>query len=121
MTKDRKFLLALAAVGLIGAIAEAFLPEPRKVFNEVGVVQAFLYAVLLFGWCKEHARTKGIQPPPGAPLFVALFCPIGIPYYALKGFGFGKGMKLVGWCLLFWVGLAVVSEIVYEIVRNMRT
>jgi len=46
--------------------------------------QTFVFAALLFSWCKADAHLRGINPPRGAPMLVGLFAIIGVPYYYFR-------------------------------------
>ena len=105
MTNDRWFVVAMIALWAVAGLIEPHLPNGGTPFNEVSVVQSFAMAVLLFGWCKAHARTRAIRVPAYAPLLVAIFAPIGLPYYAFRGYGLRKGSLLLAFSLFTFIGL----------------
>jgi hypothetical protein len=101
MSRPRWYVEVLALVlGFLGVI-EPHLPE-QEPMNGSFVVQTIVMTMLLFHWCKAHASYNAIKPPFGAPVLVALITPIGLPYYAIRGYGFLKGMRLIG-LILGWV------------------
>jgi hypothetical protein len=73
------------------------------------MVQGLVTGFLLFVWCKVHARAHAIEPPTGAALLVGFVAPIGVPYYALRGYGFRAGLRLIAKAL----GMLVVCEAIY--------
>lgn len=111
----RWFLSALGIVWAISGLVEPHLPEFREPFSAVGMIQGILTALLLFGWCKAHARAHSIEPPTGAALLVGLIAPIGVPYYALRGFGLRAGARLIGLALASLIGLEAVYVACFEV------
>jgi hypothetical protein len=83
--------------------------------NEVGFVQMIVWAILLFGWVKSHAREKGIAPPPGASILAAILPPVGVPYYAFRAFGAREGSKLTGWALLAFLAFFCVYSLAWDL------
>src|SRR5580698_6972960 len=55
-------------------------------------VTIFPLAGLLLAWCKADAAHRGINPPDGAPLLVAIFALVRIPYYYFKVLGPGRAI-----------------------------
>ncbi len=98
----------MAATSALAGLIEPHLPNAGQPINEISVAQAIGMSILLFGWCRAHARTNAIPTPPAAPILVALFAIVGVPYYAFRGFGGKKGMALVAYALATAVGLYIV-------------
>ena len=115
MTTDRWLLVALAVVWALAGLIEPHLPNAGQPFNEVATGQSLLTAILLFGWCKAHARTHAIQPPAGAAVLTAFLAPIGFPYYVFKGFGFRTGLLLVALSVVVVVGLSAVYLVCFQL------
>ena len=84
MSSANRLLLGIAATFVVTGIVEPHLPNPGQFPNEIGVAQIFVLAGLLFAWCKADAASRGVRPPAGAPLLVALFALIGVPYYFFR-------------------------------------
>jgi len=103
-------LLALIAVtwGVAGLLGP-HLAHAGELPNEVWVVQSLVTGFLLFVWCKAHARAHAIELPTGAALLVGFVAPIGVPYYALRGYGLGAGLRLIGKA----IGMLVACEAIY--------
>lgn len=74
------FAALSVAAGIFAAYTEHQGVDPRV----VTVATMFPFAALLFTWCKADAAHRGIEPPTGAPLLVALFAIVGIPYYYFR-------------------------------------
>ena len=84
MSSANRLLLIIAATFVAAGSLEPQLPHPGQFPNEIGVVLTFVFAALLFSWCKADAASRNVSPPAGAPLLVALICPIGVPYYLFR-------------------------------------
>lgn len=76
--------VSFAVLSVAAGIFAAYIQHNREDPGVVTVATIFPFAALLFAWCKADARHRGIEPPTGAPLLVALFALIGIPYYYFK-------------------------------------
>ncbi len=113
MASPRAFVIGMVAVWGATGLIEPHTPNAGQPFNEVGFVKIIVWAVLLFGWVKAHARSKQIEPPAGTPMFAALFPPLGVPYYAYSGFGFRRGSILVGLALLALIAQCLVFTLSY--------
>jgi hypothetical protein len=114
MARPRWYVLVFALVlGFLGLVEPHFLAEGPT--DGATVAQAIVMSMLLFHWCKAHASYNSIRPSRGAPLLVALFAPIGIPYFALKGYGFGKGMRLIGLSVLTYLGLGILYGVCFGV------
>jgi hypothetical protein len=104
----KRLLVAIAIVWGITGLVEPHLPNAGEPFSPIGMVQGFVTALLLFGWCKAHAEAHAIKPPLGAPLLVGLLAPIGIPYYAFRGYGLRGGARLIGLAVVALVAFAAI-------------
>jgi hypothetical protein len=80
MTSSRKFVLGMVLLWGATGLIEPHTPHAGEPFNEVAFIQMVVWAVLLFGWVKSHAKLNQISPPAGAPLLAALLPPVGVPY-----------------------------------------
>jgi hypothetical protein len=63
--------------------------------------------MLLFSWCKADAFARGIPTPAGASLLVALFAPVGVPYYLFRTWPWRAALRAIGKALAFY-GLVTV-------------
>ncbi len=105
----------MVAVWGVTGLIEPHTPNAGQPFNEIGFFQMIVWAILLFGWVKAHAQTKQIEPPTGAPLFAALLPPLGVPYYAYRGFGLRQGSRIVGLALLALIAMFGIYTLMYEL------
>lgn len=101
-------MAAMVATSALAGLIEPHLPNAGKPITEVAVAQAIAMSILLFGWCRAHAKTRAIEMPGGAPILVAAFALVGVPYYALRGFGSKKGFALVAYALATAVCIYIV-------------
>ena len=118
MTSSRKFVVGMLLLWGITGLIEPHTPNAGEPFNEIAVVQMVVWAVLMFGWVKAHAKQNQISPPAGAPLLAALLPPLGVPYYAFRGYGFLRGAKLVGLSLLMMIVMFAVYLALFEVSAN---
>jgi len=121
MISPRAFVIGMVAVWGATGLIEPHTPNAGEPFNEIGFFQIIAWALLLFGWVKSHARAKQIVPPTGAPLFAALLPPLGVPYYAFKGFGLREGSKLTGLSFLTLAVMFGIYTLMYELSARVGT
>jgi hypothetical protein len=115
MTTSRKFVVGMLFLWGVTGLIEPHTPNAGEPFNEIAFVQMIVWAVLMFGWVKAHAKLNQISPPTGAPLLAALLPPVGVPYYAFRGYGLLRGAKLVGLSLLTMILLFAVYLALFEV------
>ena len=111
----RQLLIVLGLVWAITGIIEPHLPNAGEALNAMGVVQGISTTVLLFAWCKAHARAHAIRPATGAALLVGIFAPIGVPYYAFRGFGLRGGARLIALAIAGFAALMAVYFVCFAI------
>ena len=112
---SRKFLAALGLVWGVGGLVEPHLPDAGEALNAVGIIQGIVTSVVLFAWCKAHARVHAVRPGAGAALLVGLIAPVGVPYYAFSGFGFRGGVRLIGSSVVASIGVLAIYVVCYEL------
>lgn len=121
MTHDRWVVLAMAVVFAAAGLIEPHLPFGSHPQNAVTVVQTFIMAVLLFAWCKAHARTNAIQAPTGAALLVGVFPLVGVPYYAFRGYPWRRALRLLAWAIATCIGLAALHLLCFHLSATLGT
>src|SRR5215469_10114012 len=84
MGKRSALIVSFAVLSVAAGIFTAYTQHERVDPSVVTFATIFPFAALLFAWCKADAADRGIEPPTGAPLLVALFALIGIPYYYFR-------------------------------------
>jgi hypothetical protein len=115
MASSRAFVIGMFAAWVATGLIEPHTPHAGEPLNEIGFVQMIVWAVLLFCWVKAHARANQIVPPTGAALFVALLPPLGVPYYAFRGYGLRKGARLAGLSLLTFVAMFGIYTLMFAL------
>jgi hypothetical protein len=115
MTSPRKFVLGMLVLWGGTGLVEPHTPHAGEPFNEIAFVQMIVWAILIFGWVKANAKLNQISPPTGSPLFAALLPPVGVPYYAFRGFGFWGGLKLSGLALIAMILMFGIYLALYEV------
>lgn len=108
MTASPKAFLWLLIV--VTAAADMARTLPAGPTSQVLAFQWMLNAVILFGWCKAHARKLGVVEPTGSALLCGIVPPVGVPLYFYRTFGFKQGtvktLKALGFLvLLIFVGV----------------
>lgn len=88
MRTSRQQLTVFLLLFYGSAAVDLFVP---RMSNTVNTILTFAFATILYFWVREHSKENGISPPKGARMFSAVFPPLGVPYYLLKGFGVKKG------------------------------
>jgi len=111
----RQLLIVLGLVWAITGTIEPHLPNAGEPLNAMGVVQGIATTVLLFAWCRAHARAHAIRPATGAALLVGIFAPIGVPYYAFRGFGLRGGARLIAFAIVGFVALMAVYFLCFTV------
>ena len=90
MSRRTTLILAILVVSAGMGAFEAYLAHNHVDLRIATVVSLFLFAVLLFSWCKADAAHRHIVPPPAAALLVGIFALVGIPYYFFRAFPAGR-------------------------------
>jgi hypothetical protein len=103
MAPDRGLVVAYVATWPIAGIVDSVLPTDNEIFTTSWIVHTLVLSVLLFAWCKTHASVRGMSPPPGAPLLVALIAPIGLPYYFFRAFQWRIALAALGKSVLVMI------------------
>ena len=74
----------------------------------------------MYIWVGQHSRENNILPPKASRLFSAIFPPLGIPYYLLKGFGFKGGTLRITFAIGYLAVLLGGYEILYRTIRPLN-
>lgn len=115
MVAPRMYVLGMAAVWAATGLIEPHTPHAGEPMNEIGLIQIVVWAILIFGWVKAHARSRAAIPATGSAVFAALLPPLGVPYYALRTFGLREGAKLTGLALLTLLALIAIYLLLFEL------
>ncbi len=84
------YVLSILALSIACGIFQAYIRAQGKDLRIVMVSSTFPFAILLFSWCKADAAHRGIEPPVGAPLLVAMLALVGVPYYFYRALPWRK-------------------------------
>ncbi len=110
-----RLVVALGFVWGVTGLVEPHLPDAGETLNAAGAAQGVLTSLLLFAWCKAHARAHAVQLASGAALLVAVIAPLGVPYYAFRGFGFRRGARLIGLSIVTLLLLIAIYFVCFEL------
>jgi hypothetical protein len=121
MPGPRAFVIGMVAVWGATGLIEPYTPNAGQPLNEIGFIQIAVCSILIFCWVKAHARAKNIEPPAGASMFAALVPPLGVPYYAFKGYGMREGIKLVALSLLTYAAMSGVYALGFALSTKLST
>jgi hypothetical protein len=106
-----RFLWALLTVSALIGVAEAFLRSRGTPLEPLAISYMVAVSVLLFGWCRDHARSAQIREPVGSAVLCGLVALIGVPLYFFRAFGFRRGvigtLRSIGFFLLMAVAYGV--------------
>src|SRR5690349_635792 len=92
MIRPRTFVVAMFGVSASLGVLQAYVRAQHQDLRIVMLISMFTFAPLLFAWCKADAIKRAITPPPAAPLLVAMFALVGVPYYFLKSLPLRQAM-----------------------------
>jgi len=115
MRRAQRLLLSLLAAFAVMGVLDALVPEARQPFTAFDFAKGILVVALLFAWCKADAAERGISPPKGAPVLVALFAPVGVPYYFLRTRPWRAAAVSILRAFLFFLATSVVFGVTREI------
>src|SRR5258706_4509705 len=113
VTRPRIYVLSILALSIACGIFQAYVRGQGKDLRIVTVPSIFLYAILFFSWCKADAAHRGIEPPDGAPLLVAMLALVGVPYYGDRALPWRRAsLALLGavCVLVLMIALTRVSD-----------
>ncbi|MBH0058766.1 hypothetical protein I6F65_17625 [Pseudoalteromonas sp. SWXJZ94C] len=96
MKSSHKIALALIISFLVSAVIDSYFLYSRNMVDVTYFLHIAIIGVLLFMWCRAHAKENNIKDAGGKPLFCALLGGVGVPYYAYKCYGFKRGSILLG-------------------------
>ena len=109
-------LICITVSMVFSAIADVVWPQASR---EIGFGHSLLMTVLIFLWVKAHVRIENIREPRGSAFIAALFAPIGIPVYFVRGFGWQRGMFASLKALAFLVVLFLLYLMVWYVGENV--
>lgn len=111
LSAPNKILVLLLVSFVVAGIVENLSINGHRPAYELAVVHAIAIAILLFAWCKAHARFNNIAEPGLSAILTGLIAPIGVPLYFYRGFGFKQGSIKT----LKAIGFFLAAMLVYEI------
>lgn len=123
MKPSHKIALALVISFLISGAIDSYFLYSRNMVDVTYVPHIAIIGVLLFMWCRAHAKENNIKDTGGKPLFCALLGAVGVPYYAYKCYGFKRGSILLAKAfaaLLLAVVLVAGTDILFEMLYAAR-
>jgi len=85
--KPNQYLPLLAVSSALGGLLET----PDELPGGIELALILADALLLYGWCKAHAKAHHVAEPSYAAVFCALAAPIGVPLYFIRAFGPREG------------------------------
>lgn len=88
--KVRMVLLVLALYTYASGFLDAVLFTNRDELPSLFFVHGIIGAILVFVWCRLHAKVHGV-PEKAFAWFTALLPPVGVPLYLFRAFGVKNG------------------------------
>jgi len=99
----RMVLIILALYTLASGFLDAVLVTNRDEHPPLLFIHWIIGAILIFVWCRLHAKVHGVQEKAFA-WFTALLPPVGVPLYLFRAFGIKNGfigtLKALGFFLI---------------------
>lgn len=108
MITAQRLVVAMGGMFAIAGVLEPHVAHAATPLSSVGTAHTLVMAALLFLWCKADAAGRGIRPPTGAPLLVALIAIVGVPYYFFKVLPTSGALIAIGKAALLFLLLLVV-------------
>ena len=118
MSHPRTFVVAMFGVSASLGVLQAYVRAQHQDFRIVTVISLFTFAPLLFAWCKADATSRAIALPPAAPLLVAMFALVGVPYYFLKSLPLRQAAVSIALAAGLFV-LMMVTTIALDMVASL--
>lgn len=115
MFRARMTLFYMGAVCLLVGILEPFTNRPVDPYSPLGLIQVLLLAVLGYVWCRADAAERGIVPPKGAAIMIAVFAIVGIPAY----FARSRPWRAAVWASFKALGFLVLIQLLYIFGRGV--
>lgn len=84
MLRPHFYLSLFALLWVFSGIVEPYSAVEEEVVSVVGLVHAFVGALLLFFWCKAHAASRGIEAPLWSAQLVFVIALVGVPLYFFR-------------------------------------
>jgi hypothetical protein len=84
-------LLAIVLYGFASGFFEAVLFPNWDGRPPLSFFHAIIIAILIFVWCRLHAKVHDVQEKAFA-CFTALLPPVGVPLYLFRAFGIKGGL-----------------------------
>ena len=82
-------IIAMAISFIISGLVDGFNSSGSGLGPTYGI-HTLIFSILLFLWCKEHAKLNNLKLPSNSAILVALLPPIGVPVYFYRAFGIKK-------------------------------
>ena len=118
MNRARWLLVAIVGSYLAAGLVEPHLPNYGRVWNEAAVAHTFILMILMFAWCRADAEHRGISPG-HYPFFVALFPPVGVPYYFFRTLPWRKALVASLKAVAFVLVLLIVGGVAHLLGENI--
>jgi hypothetical protein len=111
MRADKAYVIAIIASYVAAGIALPWSPDDAHTLGPVALSHLAVMSFLLFGWCKAHARSRGVPPPYGAPFLMGAATLVGLPYYAIRAMGWSRGAWLCLKGIALLLGATLLSAL----------
>ena len=113
-SNKRLALLSIAGVLLVFYFFQWYLGNPETRFQLLDLAFAAFFTIAIYFWCQLDAQEHGAKLSTLFGIGLLFFGPFAVMYYFFRTRGFQRGLRSIGWMLLF--GLAVLFASVIEIV-----
>lgn len=104
MLRPHFYLSLFALLWVFSGWAEPHAAAHGEFVTPIGLVHAFVGALLLFFWCKAHAASRGIEAPAWSAYLVFLIAFVGVPLYFFRTMPWKDAviatLKSAAFCLL---------------------
>jgi heme A synthase len=119
LSRSRSLVAAMFVVAAGIGVFQAYLRLHYQDQRIALVVNAFLFAPLLFAWCNADIKRRAVQPPPAAALLVAVVALVGVPYYFLKTLPLKRAAISIARALAIFLILSIVTNVALRVATRV--
>jgi hypothetical protein len=115
LSKANRLLVAMGGTSAVVGVIEPHVSQVGTPFSPLVTAYTVVMAILLFTWCRADASARGVPVPAAAPILVALFAVVGVPYYYFRVLPFSRALSAIGKAVLFFLLLIVLQGVCYVV------
>jgi hypothetical protein len=111
MPRHRMLVALLAASFFVVGLVEPFTSRAGDLHSPLSLLHMVVIAVLLYLWCKAEAASRGVFPPKGVAILVAVLPPLGIPVYLFMSRSWRAALAGIAVALVCLLALMIAGAV----------